>query len=197
VDASGVEDCAGTVPSGSALDTSKPGTFVFAVTSHDKAGNANAASASYTVVEGDVGGEAPATLAMDLGTPAPLGPFLPGVPRDYTTTLVATVLSTAADATLTVADASDTETGHLVNGTWALPQALQAAGASDNDFGHGSGAAAAVGGSASPTTLVTYDGPVTNDPATVTFTQSIGETDALRTGSYAKTLTFTLSTTNP
>ena len=31
----------------------------------------------------------------------------------------------------------------------------------------------------------------------VEFQQSIGATDALRTGIYAKTLTFTLSTTTP
>ena len=32
---------------------------------------------------------------------------------------------------------------------------------------------------------------------TVNYKQSIGASDALRTGSYAKTLTFTLSTTTP
>ncbi|HET6551808.1 MAG TPA: hypothetical protein VFG79_25290, partial [Solirubrobacter sp.] len=119
-DAGGVADCAGPVASGSAVDTSQPGTFAFAVTAHDQAGNASSASATFTVVEGDVGGEAAATLAMDLGGPAAFAPFLPGVPADYTTSLVATVLSTAADATLTVADVSDTDTGHLVNGEWAL-----------------------------------------------------------------------------
>jgi hypothetical protein len=31
----------------------------------------------------------------------------------------------------------------------------------------------------------------------ITFEQSIGANDALRTGSYSKTLTFTLSTTTP
>jgi hypothetical protein len=31
----------------------------------------------------------------------------------------------------------------------------------------------------------------------LSFVQSIGSTDALRTGSYSKTLTFTLSTTTP
>ena len=34
-------------------------------------------------------------------------------------------------------------------------------------------------------------------PVTVTFKQAIGASDALRTGTYAKTLTFTLSTTSP
>ena len=32
---------------------------------------------------------------------------------------------------------------------------------------------------------------------TIDFSQSIGANEALRTGTYAKTLTFTLSTTNP
>jgi hypothetical protein len=54
-----------------------------------------------------------------------------------------------------------------------------------------------VGGSSSPTTLLTYAGPVSNDAATVGFKQSIGANDALRTGSYDKALTFTLSTTQP
>jgi hypothetical protein len=38
---------------------------------------------------------------------------------------------------------------------------------------------------------------VSNDAVTVDFKQSIGSGDALRTGTYAKTLTFTLSTTSP
>ena len=38
---------------------------------------------------------------------------------------------------------------------------------------------------------------MSNDVVTVGFKQAIGATEPLRTGSYAKTLTFTLSTTNP
>ena len=49
----------------------------------------------------------------------------------------------------------------------------------------------------SPTTLLTSAGPASNNQVTVDFGQSIGASEALRTGSYAKTLTFTLSTTNP
>ena len=40
--------------------------------------------------------------------------------------MTANVTSTAGDALLTVADPSATATGHLVNGAFALPQALQA-----------------------------------------------------------------------
>jgi hypothetical protein len=38
---------------------------------------------------------------------------------------------------------------------------------------------------------------VSNDTVTLNFRQPIAITDPLRTGSYSKTLTFTLSTTNP
>jgi hypothetical protein len=42
-----------------------------------------------------------------------------------------------------------------------------------------------------------WAGPTSNEGVTVTFKQAIGANDALRTGSYSKTLTFTLSTTTP
>ena len=45
--------------------------------------------------------------------------------------------------------------------------------------------------------MLTYAAPVSNDAVTVTFQQAIAAADALRTGSYGKTLTFTLSTTTP
>ena len=45
--------------------------------------------------------------------------------------------------------------------------------------------------------MLTWDGPTTNEVITLSFKQSIAATDSLRTGAYAKTLTFTLSTTNP
>ena len=59
------------------------------------------------------------------------------------------------------------------------------------------GALANVGGSANPTTLLTYTNPVSNDPVSLAFRQHINANDALRTGAYSKTLTFTLSTTEP
>ena len=109
--------------------------------------------------------------------------------KDYLTTLPATVISTALDAKLSVADPSATATGRLVNGTFALTQPLQA-----NANG---GAYAPIGGSADPTGLLSYERPVSNDTVTVGFKQPITAGEGLRTGSYAKTLTFTLSTTNP
>ena len=58
-------------------------------------------------------------------------------------------------------------------------------------------ALAGVGGSSSPTSLLTYSAPASNDAVSLTFSQAIGANEALRTGSYSKSLTFTLSTTTP
>ena len=50
---------------------------------------------------------------------------------------------------------------------------------------------------AAPTSLLVWAGPVSNDPVALGFKQTIAANDPLRTGSYSKTLTFTLSTTTP
>ena len=108
------------------------------------------------------------------------------------TTLASTnanVVSTAGDALISVADPSSTNTGKLVNGAFFLPTTLQAMATG--------GAFADVGGSASPTALKTYTAPISNDQVTLTFKQRVNANDALRTGTYSKTLTFTLSTTSP
>jgi len=128
---------------------------------------------------GGVGGTVPATLSLSLGAPAAFGPFTPGVAKDYTATTTATVISTAGDATLTASDPSTNAPGRLVNGTFALASPLQ------------------VAGTPLPSTVKTYAAPVSNDNVTIDFKQSIAANEPLRTGTYAKTLTFTLSTTNP
>jgi hypothetical protein len=120
-------------------------------------------------ISGGVGGTVPATLSLTLGANASFGAFTPGLDKDYTASTAATVTSTAADATLTVSDP-----GHLTNGTFTLPSPLEVT------FSKSS-----------------WTNPVANDPVTIAFKQHIGANDALRTGSYSKTLTFTLSTTNP
>ena len=140
-----------------------------------------------------VGGTVPATLALNLGTAADFGPFTPGMQKDYYASTAATVTSTAGDATLSVADASTTATGHLVNGAFSLPEPLQAnavLGATSSDI------YAPVGGSAHRV-APGWANPVSNDAVAIGFKQPIKANDALRTGQYAKTLTFTLSTTNP
>ena len=42
-----------------------------------------------------------------------------------------------------------------------------------------------------------WTGPVSNDTVDIKFKQLIKANDPLRTGTYSKTLTFTLSTTTP
>ena len=149
------------------------------------------ASAVCTLADSNVGGAVPATLALTLGSPASFGALTPGLGKDYFATTNASVISTAGDALLSVADPSSTATGHLVNGAFSLPSALQASAQTDATT------YAPVGGSASPTWLKTWNAPVSNDPVAISFKQTIGSSDALRTGTYAKTLTFTLSTTTP
>ena len=132
-----------------------------------------------------VGGTVPATLSLTLtSSQVNFGTFLPGIDHDYTATAGASVTSTAGDATLTVLDTTGNQPGHLVNGAYMLPQPLQVQ--------NSAGAFAPL-----PATAHSWAGPVSNAPVTVTFKQPIAATDALRTGDYGKTLTFTLSTTQP
>jgi hypothetical protein len=127
-----------------------------------------------TDTPGGVGGTVGATLALTLGAPASFGNFTPGIAKTYTASTTATVISTAGDATLSVADPSPTNTGKLVNGAFTLASPLGGLG-----------------------TVKTWTAPTSNEAVPVTFTQAIGANEALRTGSYSKTLTFTLSTTTP
>jgi hypothetical protein len=104
------------------------------------------------------------------------------------------VISTAGDALLSVADPSSTGTGHLVNGTFVLPEPLQARARNAANTGT---AFNNVGSSASPLNLLTWSAPISNDAVTIEFSQLVKANDPLRTGTYAKALTFTLSTTTP
>jgi hypothetical protein len=117
---------------------------------------------------GSVGGTVPATLSLSVGN-ASFGPFTPGVAKEYTAQTAANVISTAGDATLSVSDP-----GRLTNGAFSLAQPLRVAFSKS-----------------------TWTAPVSNDPVTVTFTQAIGASEPLRTGTYSRTLTFTLATTSP
>jgi hypothetical protein len=120
------------------------------------------------VATAEVGAQVPATLALTVG-PAGFGAFTPGVAKEYTATSTANVVSSAGDAALTVSDP-----GKLANGTRTLRRPVQV--------------------SIAPST---WTDPVSNAPATITFKQAIEADEPLRTGSYSKTLTFTLGTTNP
>jgi predicted extracellular nuclease len=147
------------------------------------------AAGASTSVPGDVAGTVPQTLALVLGAPASLGAFVPGAAADYTGTMTATVTSTGADAALSVLDASSTATGRLVNGAHALAQPLQ--------VNANNGAFAPLRTDNGPLTLLSWTNPVSASTVSLGFKQSIGAGEGLRTGAYAKTLTFTLSTTTP
>ena len=110
----------------------------------------------------------PATLSLTLGAPGTFGPFTPGVDREYTASTTATVTSTAGDATLSASPAT------LANGAFRLAQPVTVAPAKTS-----------------------WSGPASNDTFAIAFKQAIGRTEALRTGSYSATVTFTLSTTTP
>jgi hypothetical protein len=121
-------------------------------------------------VDGTVGGSVQPTLSLTLGGAASFGTFTPNVDKTYEATTMAIVTSTGADAALSVAP----QPAYLANGTYTLSEPLQVA-----------------------FSKAAWTGPVSGDPVTITFRQHIGATQGLRTGSYGKTLTFTLSTTNP
>jgi hypothetical protein len=93
-----------------------------------------------------------------------------------------------------VSDPSSQNTGHLTNGSFFLPQPLQArarnATTTSPPYNN-------VGSSASPLNLLSWNAPISNDALTLEFRQVVNANDALRTGTYSKTLTFTLSTTQP
>ena len=83
-----------------------------------------------------------------MGAPATFGAFTPGVAQDYTASTTANVISTAGDATLSVADPSRTNTGHLVNGDVHAAAAAAGVGPERRRHGH---RVTGVGGSAAPT----------------------------------------------
>jgi len=160
-------------------------TELFPVLTNTQTGDG--AAAPSVVEPADVGGTVPATLALTTGPAPSFGVFQPGVARDYTASTTANVVSTAANASLSVTDPSSGPAGRLTNGEYALEQPLEARA--------GDGAFAPVG--AAPTPLADWTAPVANEAVALQFRQAIGAGEALRTGSYSKTLTLTLSTTAP
>src|SRR5262249_20556348 len=118
---------------------------------------------------GGASGAVPATLSLTVGAPATFGAFTAGIDKTYTGQTTANVISTAADAALSV-----TAAGHMANGAFTLADPL--------------------GINVSKTA---WTGPASNDPVTIGLSQHIGASEPLRTGGYATSLTLTLSTTTP
>jgi plastocyanin len=166
-----------------------PGTYPFVCQIHPTM-RATVTVAAETAGE-PVSGSVPATLALRIASSTSLGQFRLGVAADYTATMPATVTSSAGDAALTVNDPAALAPGRLVNGTFAMTQPLQV---KATNAANPNTPFAAVD---APITLLTWAGPVGHDDLAVSFKQPIAVTDPLRSGVYAKTLVFTLSTTSP
>ena len=88
-----------------------------------------------------------------------------------------------------------TDPSTTLPGRWSTGRSRSRAAAGQRAPLRAGGVLAALSGA--PLTLKTFGDPVTNNAVTIDFSQSIGANEPLRTGSYAKTLTFTLSTTTP
>ena len=143
-----------------------------------------------------VGGNVPSMLALSLPTqPGSFGTFAPTVTKAYETAVAANVVSTAGDATLSVNDPGTVAPGHLVNGAFSLPSPLNVRAINSTNPTQAYAPLAEATGT--PLNLLSYTGPVNGDLVTIGFRQQINAADVLRSGNYAKTLTFTLSTTAP
>ena len=148
------------------------------------------APAFSTTATSGPGGTVPATLSLTLGAPGDVRRVHAGRrqglhrrrPRPPSSRPPVTRRSR-------VADPSTTNTGKLVNGTFAA--AAGAAGQRRRRVRAGR----RLRRSDHAEDLVRPD--LQRRRSTITFKQSIGANDALRTGTYSKTLTFTLSTTTP
>ena len=106
----------------------------------------------------------------------------------------ANVISTAGDAMLSVADPSAAGTGHLVNGTFVLPQPLQARGAQRRQHRHGVQQRGLLGLAAEPADVERAGLQRRGDARVHAARQRQRPAPH---GHVRKALTFTLSTTTP
>jgi hypothetical protein len=140
-----------------------------------------------------VGGEVPLLLSLALNSQSAQFPaIVPGISEVYVASVAATVTSTAGNATLSVADSSQSANGRLSNGTSSLQQPLRVR--ATNSANPNSAFAPLT---ATPTALLSYSTYVSNDLVTITVQQSIAANEPLLRGTYTKTMTFTLSTVTP
>jgi len=130
---------------------------------------ANGSVQGAPIQDGTVTGNVPATLSLTLGPAASFGSFTPGVAKTYDAGTTADVITTAGDAALAVSGPN-----HLTNGAFTMPQPFTV-----------------------DLSKSIWNAPVSHESVTIGFHQPIAANDALRTGNYSATVTFTLSTTNP
>ncbi|MBE2314543.1 Ig-like domain repeat protein [Solirubrobacter sp. CPCC 204708] len=145
-----------------------------------------------TSVDAEVSGIVPTVLGLTLNGPAAFPPFIPGVGTTYEATLGATITSSADKAELAVVDRTGVQPGRLVNGTYVLTDPLQVRAlraGQDNPLWNPV--------SATPVRLLAYPAYIASDQVTIAFRQTVRNNEALLAGEYTKTLTFTLSSTQP
>ena len=112
----------------------------------------------------------PRTLSLTLGSsPVNLGPFIPGVEREYTASTFLTATSSLPRTQLIV-----DLPGYMTNGALALPEPLRV-----------------------ELSKTSWIGPFANDRVDATFKQLVKRTDRLLEGTYAKQVRFTLTATTP
>ena len=174
-------------PDERALTRPRSAPHTYTVTATDKAGNTTTTTVNYVVnsiaTDPPVGGTVAPTLALTMAAPRRFDAFTPGIAKDYVASTTATVISTAGDA----------------RDLGRRPECHQYRQARQRVVRAGPDAAGRHGRRVrgDPATVKTYSGPTSNEVVTIGFKQSIGVNEPLRTGMYGKTLTFTLSTTNP
>ncbi|WP_170179090.1 OmpL47-type beta-barrel domain-containing protein [Solirubrobacter pauli] len=183
-------------PFASEVTVSALGQHTVEFRSVDKAGNVEATkSVGFSIKEdtgdtvtedADVNATVPRTLGISVSGAATFGAIVPGVDKVYDASTNVTVTSTLTASKLTIHDSSGTAPGHLVSGTYAMPQALQ--------VGVGTAYSAL---SATPTTLGTWTTALASEPVTLKFRQAVAKTDKLVEGNYSKRVTLTLGATTP
>ena len=118
----------------------------------------------------------PATLALTLGSPATFGAFTPGVAQDYTASTTANVISIGRRRRALDRRPERDGAGPPRQRRVRAPE--RAAGARDRRVR---------ADGARRRRCCTWNAPVSNQPVPLEFKQTIGATDALRTGTYSKT----------
>jgi hypothetical protein len=176
-------------------------TIRVAVVAHNATGaSAPATSEPTAVVEASVAvvveGKVPFTQTLEAAcTHVDFGKLLPGVATTYQKACLLTATSTAAASQLTAEDPSGEHTGHLVQGSYFLSEPLGVeASTTETEGGPSSAGKKAL---TSKATLMSFASPFSKNGITATFSQAIKGKEGLHTGTYAKTIVLTLSTTTP
>ena len=142
---------------------------------------------------GTISGNVGTVLSLTLGSSASFGSFTPAFGRNYDAATSANVVSTAANAALR----GDPDTAQPGQAGQRRVRAVPAA-AGPCEQRRDTSSALRRSAAAGARRLMSYTSPTAGaDGVTVGFRQAILSNEVLRAGTYGKTLTFTVSTTEP